>query len=766
MRVGNLAGDLKLPRRPKRVSVALAPALAVILPLSIFLAACLDAASPSPPVPSQPVSNLSQATAENPTSAGIPDATPARPPPTPHPGNTPWVIQRMDAVAILYHLTGPGEALLQSLDLRQMRGEPGFFGSYGFKKWTGVGEAKPIGVMHELGHAYWGGFPVEGLPNLDWETPPGDSVSSAMKQYHSDILSFMAQPPDGHEVLRQRLRNLPNLSEDNLEPLFHNLEADLVYSTGGGLALAPSILQKYWSRFLSPGPWESWPQAVAWYQGLNGEDRTAASHWLGFEHLDLRNHRSAAAFQGNPGIDPKSRNTISVEEQQRLFDLADQFDLLLGEPQKDENFQFWRGYLRDKLQMRRNHPGYLQSLDTPTATQLAEGLAFLATLEGLAAEEQAIMLETRLGEQPFLVNFLPALDNNVLLRLFSRQPVLPQGATLQATASFVDRLQRFGALVDLVLAGGATEPEAGGRELTAFLQRTGLEPQEDVKLFLELMRDADPPLASLVVQTLSPDTVADLMKAAPFHLRTLLTPPQLMNKLNIVETARPEEIGRGITLLLQHPSGNFRIEESFLTQMHQTVAGLAETEPGSALGIIGSTAYPLDGFIQEQPEAAVAIFSSDIRAASQMIKDSDPVLSPPARIVYRLIAADPVFAARMTAALEESGEEMVVVESLAYFAYDKARREWWPDLGISLEQDGSYLRALWQLQGGDWLGQRLSMVLNIYRQRTAAGEISPDFIPQYRATWDAAVSTFPPGPAQEELSQVFGRVAQDHGSSP
>ncbi len=170
-----------------------------------------------------------------------------------------------------------------------MRGEPGFFGSYGFKKWTGVGEARPIGVMHELGHAYWGGFPVEGFPRLEWEVLSGEEISPAMMRYHSDILTFMAQPPDGHEVFRQRMRNLPKLSQNNLEPLFHNLEADLVYGTGGSLALTPPILRKYWSQFLLPGKWESWPQAVAWFQSLDDTARAAASKWVGFEHLDLRN---------------------------------------------------------------------------------------------------------------------------------------------------------------------------------------------------------------------------------------------------------------------------------------------------------------------------------------------------------------------------------------------------------------------------------------------------------------------------------------------
>ncbi len=60
--------------------------------------------------------------------------------------------ERVDAVVALYQPTRAGEALLRSLDLRHMEGDPGFFGSYGFSEWTGVGEASPIRVMHELGH--------------------------------------------------------------------------------------------------------------------------------------------------------------------------------------------------------------------------------------------------------------------------------------------------------------------------------------------------------------------------------------------------------------------------------------------------------------------------------------------------------------------------------------------------------------------------------------------------------------------------------------
>ena len=142
---------------------------------------------------------------------------------------------------------------MRSLDLRQMRGEPGFFGSYGFARWAGVGEAKPIGVMHELGHSYWGGFPVIGRaahgfpvigrPDLGWEREAGQEIAPALSSYHRDILAFMAQPPDGYEFLRQRLRHLPEVSGENTEPLFHSLEADLPYTTGGDLVLSQSCFR-------------------------------------------------------------------------------------------------------------------------------------------------------------------------------------------------------------------------------------------------------------------------------------------------------------------------------------------------------------------------------------------------------------------------------------------------------------------------------------------------------------------------------------------
>ena len=294
-----------------------------------------------------------------------------------------------------------------------MRGEPGFFGSYGFGKWAGVGEAKPLGVIHELSHSYWGGFPVDGFPDLSWSADSGE-VSPAMKKYHDDILAFMAQPPNDYEVLRERLRNLPEVSKENPGPLLHNLEADLVSNTGGNLALVPPILRKYWSQFLQKGSFSSWYEAVAWYKGLGPADRDLINKYLGFEHLDLRQYQSLRASLGGSGpgiIVEASRRLVEQEERQRLFDFTEQFDLLLGQAQREENFQFWRGYLRDKLALHRTHTDYLASLHLPRAPDLASALSFLTALRELSPKERALRIAAQLQQQPFLVNFLPALSN-------------------------------------------------------------------------------------------------------------------------------------------------------------------------------------------------------------------------------------------------------------------------------------------------------------------------------------------------------------------
>ena len=680
--------------------------------------------------------------------------------PTPNPANSAWVQQRLDAVIALYGLTPEGAALVRSLDVRQMKGEPGFFGSYGFKEWTGVGEAKPIGVIHELSHSSWGGFPVVGLPELSWDKPEGRDLALAMERYHADILTFMTQPPDPYELFRQRLRNLPELSSENTAPLFHNVEADLVYNTGGSLGLVPPILRKYWSGVLRDGPFASWYDTAAWFLSLAHEDRVTVGKYLGFEHLDLRRY-DALEYVGDGGdlISPQ-REHLSSEERQRLFDLVDQFDLLLGGPQKEENFQFWRGYLRDKVRLHRSYPDYLASLELPRASSLASALDFLVDMEGRPPGEQSRRIADRLPAEPFLVNFFPALSNRTLLELFAGATPIPGGATLQATASFVERLNRFSGVVDTVLAAGRDGPQQGAGELTEFLEEINYEPEEDLNLFFELFREEEPDTAGRVVQMLDKATIRRLMDAVPAQLRFTLSPVELLAKLDITAESRVSSLKQGIAMLVEEPSGNFNIDEPFLHQMFQVVANRRRLEAQEMVEVLRETPFPLEGFIRRQPGAAVSLLDSDLETAVGLVRESDPVVSPPARIIYRLINADPVLAAQLVQALADRGYDVLVMESLAYFAYDKSRSELVPGLPISLERDGQFLRALLRQQGSEGLARRLGEAFQVYGGRSAGGQVDAGFLSQYRETLEAAVSLLPDTGTREELRRIIARAAQ------
>ena len=650
----------------------------------------------------------------------------------------------MDAVIALCQPTAAGQALLHSLDVRQMQGEPGFFGSYGFYGWAGVGEAKPIPLMHELGHSYWGGFPVIRRPDLEWRRPDDGEIPPPLAAYHRDILTFMAQPPDEYELLRQRLRNLPGLSSGNTEPLFHSLEADVPYTTGGDLSLLPPILRKYWAYFLSEGPFGTWEQAAGWLQSLSHEERMIASQFLGFDHLDLRLYSGIPPHSLPGDLLSAAARTLAAEERQRLTDLAEQFDLLIGDPQLEENFQFWRGYLRDKVALHRTYPEHLGSISAPRASETSGALAFLGTLEG-TPEEQAARLEERVASEPFLVNFLPAVDDRTLVELFSDDLALPEGPTLQATASFVERLQRFGSLVGDVHATGQLSLNEGTAVLIEYLDATDLEMEQDLKLFFDLFHSRDPELAREITAGIDGERVQALMAPVPVQMRVILDPGTLLGKLGITAEAPIELLVQGTDLLLEESSGNYRIDEPFLEQLYQVIAERAAANAVEATLIISQPRFPLEGLIQSQPSAASRVLSADIDTAMRIVESSDPVLAPPARIIYRLIYSNPVLAARLVGGFDRRGDANIIVESLAYLAYDKSRSGKFPALPISLEQDGAFLAQLLSTKGEAWLERQVRTAVQSYRSKAQNGEVPPEFLAQYRQTLQAAAALAPVG---------------------
>ena len=178
--------------------------------------------------------------------------------------------------------------------------------------------------------------------------------------------------------------------------------------------------------------------------------------------------------------------------------------------------------------------------------------------------------------------------------------------------------------------------------------------------------------------------------------------------------------------------------------------------------VLQETPFPLEGFIQKQPGAAIPMLASDLEAAFRLVRESDPLLSPPVRIIYRLINADPGLAARLTQALDELAEAELVVGSLAYIAYDRSRLERVPGLPISLEQDGKYLRALLRIFGEPGLTRRLAETFAVYGDRAATGRVPADFLFEYSATLEAAAATVTDAAIRRQLKMIIEQVSGEH----
>ena len=724
-------------------------------PMALLAAIVTACSQPAPtPVPSPESTPAAPAIptagpAATPTAASQPTAKPVSP-------EREWVKDRLLALVTLYDISDEGRDLLLSLDVRQMSGQPGFFGSYGFKSWTGVGEAKPSTIMHEVGHAYWGAFPVTGFAELSWDAQGDAAGSAAMERYHRDVLEFMKQPPGHYELFRSRLRNIPELSESNLDGLFHSVEADVVYNVAGDLHLLPPILHKYWDRFLNPGPWRSWYEAAGWFRTLSGKEAPVANQYMGFEHMDLRRYGSLSPAQAMD-LPQRAVDTLHREERQRLRDFADQFGALIGDPDREENFDFWRGYLRDMRRLHQAHPGVLVASELPMAGPVSEALDFLVSLEGKGPEDKAGSIRREAGSQPVLLHFLPALDNRTLLELFAQGVPLPDSNTLRGTAAFVERLNRFAPAVQEVLG---LDTESGAAALADFLEAQDFENKGDLDLLFQLLRDADHATARRTTSALDDRMIWRLIRAVPATLRSLLDAQRLLEALDITRGSPPDDLAEGIDMLITYPSGNFLIDEPFLAELYEVVAERARRSAVEALGAIRESPFPLEGFIRRHPDEAVALLAVDLDVAAAMVTRSDPVLFPPARFVYRLIDADPRFAARLVGRLDDRGEAEVVVESLAHIAYDADRLEAVPGFPISLEQDGRFLESLLEERGTEWLLARTTEAIRLYGARIEQGDVPEDFLRAYKATLGAAIETVPGGRVKEALTRMLREVFQ------
>ena len=701
-----------------------------------------------------------------PTPDPVPVATPS--PAIDHPSDSQeevWVRDRVRGLILLYNISPAGREWLESYDLRQMVGMPGWFGSFGYDQWAGVGQAIPNSVLHEVSHSYYGAFPVSGRPELTWKRRPGEDLSSAMRQYHQDLITFMFQPPDRYEPLRERFRNLPNLSRKEDPDLFHMGEADLLYTTGGSLNLIPTILRKYFDQFLDGAGFQTWTEVIAWHLGLSSQDKKQAVPYIGITHIPLKHYRDLKALDA-PLLPERIKNVLEREERQRLTDFAQQFDLiksnefgLVDAANVDRSFQFWRDYLRDMLKLHEKHPQVLANV-RGKGPQLKDALDTFLEAKKMSLEQQIDFFKDGLKDPNFM-DFAVLLPSRVLIELFGHSSddlaIRSAGGVF---GKFSQKLAAYAKAVDMVLSTGRQDQQKGSESLERFLQGLSDDQQEkDLTLIFELMRDTDRVTTKVLVNRLSDELILRMLENKASAVRgDAVSPERLLRALNITPQHSSNEIVQGLKILFEETSGNFQIDEPFTRLAYRVITDLATRDYRLGLEILGDSQVPLLDYVRASPEASVRVLSSDPSEAARLVANPKGYARGPQGIIYGLINVDPEFAARLVEELEELGERSLVVEAVAHFAYDAARLDTVPGLPISLEKDGLFLKKLMEDRGAEWLEEQLGEAISLYRQRVQRNESPGDFLEAYRTTLTAAASNLEDRQTGRTISEMIGRL--------
>ena len=672
-------------------------------------------------------------------------------------GQVPWVHERVRALEDIYNFTPEGRLWLEGYDLRQMVGQPGWFGSLGYNRWAGVGQAIPHSIVHEISHSYWGAFAVTGLEHLSWEVSRDSDMSPALQQYREDLETFMGQPPDSFEALRDRFRNLPNLSRGNYPDLFHHGEADLIYSVGGNLNLIPPILRKYFDHFLQPGDHQTWQEAIRWYAGLSRENRRWADQYFGITHLPLNKYEGLGR-DGSATVPPHIVGALGQEERQRLEDFVEQFDLakenelsFTDAASVDRGFQFWRGYLRGNFALYRRYPDVLENTGTANGREIREALDAIAMGGELSREDQVDFYRTQLREKAFLMNFAVLLPSRVLVELFGDEASAEGEEPINAVVTrFSQKLKSYVAGIESALEGGETNPVLGALRLEEFLEGLSEEQRRsDLNLIMDLLRDTDGEMAVRIVGALRNETLSKLHRERPSAImNNMVQPLRLLDALNVRVEAPHQEVAEGISLLLEYNSGNFKIAEPYNLLAYEVVAERARTSPRDALALFEIVDFPLLTFVEEHTAAARDVLLFDTERSARLIAGLEGHRTTPQGMIHRMVFFDPQLAAVLVKQLEDLGREDIVMESLVVFAFDARRIRENPSLQISIENDRSCVEHLIDLMGKSRVESLIKRAVDKYQIQVNAGRIDPQFVSAYRETLELILDG-------EGVSRVF-----------
>lgn len=630
---------------------------------------------------------------------------------------SPWVQERVGALETIWSFTDAGQDWLESYDLRQMKAQPTWFGSHGVDGWAGVGQAIPRQVLHELSHSYWGAFQVTGRPEISWDASGPDAVSEGKALLRSDLDAFMRQPPDGFEPLRDRFRNLPRLDVGEYADLYHFGEADLVYMTGSDLDLIPPILRKYVDRFLADRgigdlDFQTWIEAIRWFQGLPPEDRGLAGEVFGLQHFPLERYRRLGPDE-KATLPQAIEGALNREDRQRLTDFALQFDAikeqrfsLVDAAGVDRGFQFWRDYIRQMRDLHREHTDVLREVGGARGSQLAEAFDFYIDLESKGRDRHAQLVREHLDE-PLVGELAVLLDARTLVELFGDGEGEGGGvrAVIRGHAATLERLVN---LADRVIRKGQESSREGASVLATFIQDSeDAELRSSMNVVIDVIRATDPQVLRRVMPELNDETLLRLLDVRPEVARAPEAPAaRLASALGITPDAPRDKLTAGMIRLFEGTSGNFQIDRRVNDFVFELLGKREREEPGITVSVLRQVRAPLIRWIERHPDAARRAFGNDLRGAAALLEDRESARTPVARVVHTLTAYHPELASDLLLELVKRSGPRRAATAFRWFAYD----EYWSELDagpeIDLYKSVRFFESLIEKRGARWVTER------------------------------------------------------------
>ena len=652
---------------------------------------------------------------------------------------------------------------MDGYDFRQMFGRPAWYGSHGAAGWAGAGEANPRIVLHELGHSWWGAFPVEGRPDLTWDRIDG-RLSRALSQFHADVEWFLRQPPDSFEPLRDRFRNMPNLSHGDYPDLQHFSEADLVNVIGGNLALIPPILRKYFSPFLAAEGVGSdqvvdWPSAIGWFRALPEEERRIATEVFGLQHLPHDLYEDVPELSG-AALDPHVVRAFQAEERQRLLDFAEQFDLIKQSSSAvydaanvNRGFSFWRGYLADKKRLHGLYPDVLGGHPSAAARKLGEAFDFYLGLDGESPEAQVEAVAARLHE-PTVREFAVVLKPRAIVELF--RDYTGSEVIDRAISERARELAEIARNIELIVAASRRSPEEGAATLEEYLDSySDDELRSGLNLAILLIRDTDREVAKSIIPLLSDAAILRILEVKPDQARAPEVEPQrLLAAVGVTSGASAASIASGALRLQQNSSGNFVIDRPYDSAVYDIIESLGETDPSAAIAALGVSNMRLRPWLQRRTDEAVEMMRREPGLAATLLAAVPGPRETPEGLLHEVIDHNPEIAATLLVEMEDQGVENIAQRALMTLAFDAYWTERGGAVGVDPDLDARFLVELVRLRGNDWLENRFKGGVERVRREIEAGETDPQFMEQLRSTLTAALGPSDPSMMSRLLAIV------------